>query len=161
MRTSQAILAASVTLLTLVAPSHPNAQPSRSQVGTLNCTIAPSLGFIVVSQQRMNCRFSPSDPYPPQHYVGVMTNVGVELGFTAGGALAWAVFSQTMGPPAGGLAGTYVGASGEITVGVGGGANVLIGGSARSIALQPFSIEGSAGLNLQLGISGFELTAAP
>ncbi|HVI13556.1 MAG TPA: DUF992 domain-containing protein [Pseudolabrys sp.] len=32
--------------------------------------------------------------------------------------LGWAVFSSTVGPAFGGLAGTYVGASGEATLGV-------------------------------------------
>jgi Protein of unknown function (DUF992) len=77
-----------------------------------------------------------------------MTNIGVDLGAIAGGVLGWAVFASTVGPAFGGLAGTYVGASGEGTVGVGAGANVLIGGSARSVALQPLSLEGTAGLNV-------------
>ena len=34
------------------------------------------------------------------------------------------------------------------TVGVGLGANVLVGGSGNSIALQPVSIEGTTGLNV-------------
>lgn len=75
--------------------------------------------------------------------------------------LGWAVFSSTVGPAFGGLAGTYVGASGEATLGVGAGANVLIGGSARSVTLQPLSLQGGVGLNVQLGVSGLELVALP
>jgi hypothetical protein len=71
------------------------------------------------------------------------------------------VFSQTVGPAFGGLAGTYVGASGEITVALGGGVNVLVGGSGRTVALQPFSAEGTAGLNISAGLAGLELTVAP
>ena len=48
----------------------------------------------------------------------------------------------------GGLAGDYVGASGNIGVGVGVGANVLFGGSDRTIALQPLLVEGQVGINL-------------
>jgi len=93
--------------------------------------------------------------------MGVLTTVGVDIGITAGGAFAWAVFSQTIGPAFGGLAGTYVGASGEVTVALGGGINILMGGSSRSVALQPFSAQGTAGLNVQLGVSGLELTVMP
>src|SRR6185436_13408428 len=75
----------------------------------------------------------------------------------SGGALAWAVIAPTAGPLRGGLAGTYVGASGEIGVGVGVGANVLLGGSGRSVALQPLSLEGSVSLNLALGVAGLTL----
>jgi len=48
------------------------------------------------------------------------------------------------------LAGTYVGASTEATLGVGLGANWLIGGSGKSFALQPWSVQGQAGLNYSL-----------
>jgi hypothetical protein len=58
------------------------------------------------------------------------------------------------------LAGTFVGASGAATVGIGAGANVLVGGSNRSIALQPLSIEGSTGLNIALGVAELRLQAA-
>jgi hypothetical protein len=46
------------------------------------------------------------------------------------------------------LAGTYVGASTEATLGVGLGANWLIGGSHKSFALQPWSVQGQVGLNI-------------
>jgi hypothetical protein len=61
-------------------------------------------------------------PFPPEAYDGVITTVRLDLGFTTGGELAWAVIAPTVGPPRGGLAGDYLGASG---------ANVLIGGSQR------------------------------
>jgi hypothetical protein len=54
-----------------------------------------------------------------------------------------------------------MGASGDIAVGVGVGANVLFGGSNRTIALQPLSVEGQAGLNVSLGVSGLALALAP
>jgi len=60
----------------------------------------------------------------------------------------------------GGLAGTCIGASGSIGVGVGVGANLLFGGTGRSIALQPLSVEGSVGINLSLGVSGLTLALA-
>jgi hypothetical protein len=55
---------------------------------------------------------------------------------------------------------TYVGGSGDIALGVGVGANALIGGSNNSIALQPFSIEGQVGVNLALGVAALTLVAA-
>jgi hypothetical protein len=44
--------------------------------------------------------------------------------------------------------GTYLGATASATVGVGVGANVLIGGSGNTISLQPLSIEDNTGLNV-------------
>ena len=90
-----------------------------TQVGGLSCQLAPSIGLIVISEQKMTCVFTPNQPnWPVQRYAGSMTNLGVDLGATAGGVLGWAVFSSTVGPAFGGLAGTYVGASGEATLGV-------------------------------------------
>jgi uncharacterized protein DUF992 len=77
----------------------------------------------------MSCHFVPNGPYPPQNYSGVMNTVGLELGVTAGGVMAWGVFAPAGGTPIGALAGEYIGASGDISAGVGVGANVLFGGS--------------------------------
>ena len=83
--------------------------------------------------------------------------MGLDIGISAGGLLGWAVLAPTSGAPAGALAGEYVGASGDIGVGVGVGANVLVGGSGRTFALQPVSLEGSVALNVTLGISALKL----
>ena len=58
---------------------------------------------------------------------------------------------------AGVLAGDYYGASGEVTLAAGLGANVLVGGSNRTVALQPISISGQKGLNLALGVAALHL----
>jgi hypothetical protein len=75
--------------------------------------------------------------------------------------MVWAVLAPTTNPAPGSLAGTYVGATGSATVGVGVGANVLVGGSANSISLQPLSIEGNTGLNVAGGIAEMSLTFQP
>jgi len=104
----------------------------------------------------MECRFQSAGPNPPQAYEGAINTVGLDFGVTAGGVLAWTVFAPTTGLPAGALAGD-VGASGDIGIGVGAGANVLVGGSARTVALQPLSLEGSIALNIALGMSMLKL----
>jgi uncharacterized protein DUF992 len=142
-----------------VLPSSAQAQ-QRSKVGSLSCRLAPSIGLIIGSSQRMTCRFTPDGRFPSETYVGVMNRIGLDIGITAGGALGWAVFASTSGPARGALAGRYVGASGEIGVGVGVGANALFGGSGNTISLQPLSVEGSVGLNLALGVAGLTLTLA-
>jgi hypothetical protein len=141
------------------SPAVAQQQPGTS-VGTLTCKMAPSIGLIFGSRQRMACRFTPSGPYPPEAYAGVMGTIGLDIGITAGGVMAWGVLAPTSGPMRGALAGTYVGASGAIGVGVGVGANLLFGGTGRSIALQPLSVEGSVGVNLSLGVSSLTLTLA-
>jgi len=121
------------------------AQPaSWTQVGMLSCRLNPSIGFIIAGHQTMECRFT-QNRFPPQAYEGALNTVGLDIGITAGGVLGWAVLAPTAGAPAGALAGEYVGASGDIGVGLGVGANVLVGGSGRTFALQPVSLEGSVG----------------
>ena len=90
--------------------------PSGTKVGTLNCQLAPSVGFIVGGRQPMRCRYTPEGPFPPEFYEGVINTIGFDLGFKSGGAMAWAVIAPTVGPPRGGLAGSYVGASGSATL---------------------------------------------
>src|SRR4029078_2652691 len=135
-------------------------QPPGRRLGTLTCKLAPSVGLIFGSRQRMACRFTPNGPNPPEAYVGVMGTIGLDIGITAGGAMAWGVFAPTAGPRRGALAGAYVGASGAIGVGVGVGANLLFGGTGRSIAFQPLSVEGSVAITLSLRLSSLTLTLA-
>ena len=63
--------------------------------------------------------------------------------------------SARLGP--GDLSGDYVGAQGSASVGVGVGGNVLVGGSANSIALQPLSVQGQVGVNVAAGLESLEL----
>ncbi len=84
-------------------------QPPGISVGTLACKMAPSIGLLFGSRQRMACRFTPNGSGPPEEYVGVMGTIGLDVGITAGGVMAWGVFAPTAGPKRGALAGTYVG----------------------------------------------------
>jgi hypothetical protein len=87
-----------------------------------------------------------------------MNRIGLDIGITAGGVMAWAVLGSSNAIKPGALTGRFVGASGEISVGVGAGANILIGGTAQSVSLQPLSVEGQVGINLALGVAGLTLT---
>ncbi len=71
--------------------------------------------------------------------------------------MVWAVFAPTSGYIRGALAGNYAGASADIAIGVGLGANVLVGGSHRSFALQPLSVEANTGVNLAAGATDLRL----
>ena len=141
------------------APAEAQAPRGWTQAGVLQCRLNPSIGFIIVGHQSMECKFEPAQGAEgyPQTYEGAINTVGLDFGATAGGVLAWAVFAPTKGVSAGALAGEYVGASGDVDIGVGVGANVLIGGSGRTFALQPLSVEGSIGLNIALGVSMLKL----
>ena len=141
----------------LTAPADAQAPGQWTQAGMIRCKLNPSIGFIIAGHQSMECSFTPNGTSPPQAYQGALNTVGLDIGISAGGVLGWAVYAPTTGIPAGALAGEYVGASGDIGLGVGVGANVLIGGSGRTFALQPISLEGSIAVNVALGVSGLKL----
>lgn len=144
-----------------VAPAFAQVPKTWTQAGTLTCKLNPSIGFIIAGHQSMECRYVSGNPNdPPQAYQGALNMVGVNIGISAGGVLGWAVLAPTGGIPAGALAGEYVGASGDIGIGLGAGANVLIGGSARTFALQPVSLEGSVAVDVALGVSALKLRPA-
>src|SRR6267378_2587681 len=74
---------------------------------------------------------TPATPGAPQAAGKSGANVG-SLSCNVAGSIA-----------RGALAGNYAGATASATVGVGAGANVLIGGSSQQVTLQPVSVEGS------------------
>ena len=147
------MVAAAALGAALVLPA--DAQPSRVQVGKLACSISAGVGLVVGSQRNVNCNFQP-DGGPPEAYTGTITKIGLDVGFTTGGAMVWGVFTDT-NRYAGMLSGTYVGAQAEATVAAGLGANVLVGGSNRSVALQPISVQGQTGLDIAAGVGALEL----
>ena len=142
--------------LLLISFSSASAQ-QKSQVGMLTCKTSASLGLIVGSHQKLSCSFAPNSGTAPEYYSGTINRLGVDLGIKGGGVMAWAVLAPTNGVSRRALAGKYVGASGDASLGVGGGANVLVGGSHRSVALQPVSVTGNVGVNLALGVAGLTL----
>jgi hypothetical protein len=126
----------------------------------LTCNVSSGFGFIFGSSRSLNCTESPG-PGHPEHYVGTINKFGVDIGYIQGGVLVWSVIAPTARPSPCSLAGTYGGAAANATVGIGAGANVLIGGNANSISLQPVSIEGTTGLNVAAGIASMTLQCAP
>ena len=132
------------------------AQAQWVRTGVLTCDVSGGLGLIIGSQRSVNCGFQPDQPGPPEAYFGYITKFGLDLGATAGGVMVWAVYTET-NRGYGFLAGDYAGASGEATAVVGLGANVLVGGSNRTVALQPLSIGGQVGLNVALGVANLSL----
>src|SRR5215475_13905384 len=128
----------------------------RVQSGQLTCDVSAGIGLIIGSQRNVSCTFTPATPGPIEYYTGTISKLGVDIGVTAGGVMVWVVFAPT-NRPYGALAGTYAGAAAEASVVAGVGANALIGGSNRTIALQPLSVQGQVGLNIAAGVAGLDL----
>lgn len=135
------------------------AAAQRAQVGTLTCDISAGVGMIIGSRKDITCAFAPSPPGPAEFYVGSISKFGLDLGVTSGGQMVWAVYASTTARR-GALAGIYGGASAEASVVAGLGANALVGGSDRTVALQPLSIQGQVGLNVAAGVTELALRLA-
>jgi Protein of unknown function (DUF992) len=149
-----AIAFASAIVLSASAPAQAQ-RPLR--VGGLTCSTGPRVGLVLGSRQNMRCVFLASGTGRQYIYSGAIKRVGLDVGVTRGGTLFWGVFARHSQIGQATLRGNYVGASGNIAVGLGLGANVLVGGSRRTITLQPLSVEGQIGINLALGVTRLTL----
>jgi hypothetical protein len=143
----------------ILAGGSPAHTQGTAQIGTLTCNVASGWGFVFGSSRALRCTFAGSGR--TEHYAGSIRRFGVDIGYTSGGVLIWGVLAPTSNLAPGALAGEFVGATGSATVGVGAGANVLVGGSNRTISLQPLSLEGSTGLNVAGGIGALSLRYQP
>ena len=141
-----------------IASSSAQAQQpmDRVRVGVLECRGGTSIGFVVGSVTNLGCVLR-VEGVPEDRYIATIRKVGLDLGITQETALAWGVFAPVAQLAPGDLTGTYAGAQGSASLGVGVGGNVLVGGSNNTIALQPLSVQGSVGINLAAGLESLEL----
>jgi hypothetical protein len=149
-------IAATTMLTTSFEAAYAQQQMQRVQVGTLECRGGASIGFIVGSVTNLGCVLR-INGMPEDHYVATIRKIGVDIGITEQTRLAWSVYAPTARLGPGDIAGSYAGVDGSATVGLGLGANVLVGGSNKSVALQPLSVEGNVGLSVAAGLEGLEL----
>jgi Protein of unknown function (DUF992) len=156
MRCSFTLAGVAVTMLASLATAHAQQPMQRVQVGILECRGGSSIGFVVGSVTNLGCVLR-VDGMPEDRYVATIHKVGIDLGITQESALAWGVFAPSVRLGPGDLSGNYAGAQGSASFGVGAGGNVLVGGSANSIALQPLSLQGQVGLNIAAGLESLEL----
>jgi hypothetical protein len=148
-----------VTLLALVTMASAADAKSGVKVGMLSCGVEGGVGFIIGSSKAIDCVYQPASGSAPEHYSGSIDKFGLDVGVTNQTVLAWAVFA-TGKTNKGGLKGSYAGASAEATVGIGLGANVLVGGFDKGINLQPVSVQAQTGLNIAAGVSSLKLAYA-
>ena len=150
------IVLAGIVLALSASAAPTNAQQAKVQIGVLECRGGASVGFIVGSVTNLGCVLRAGNR-PDDFYVATIRKVGLDIGVTQESVLAWGVFAPVAQFGPGDLAGNYAGAQGSATLGIGVGGNVLVGGSANSIALQPLSLQGSTGLSVAAGLESLEL----
>ncbi len=132
---------------------------AQTRVGALECNVSGGVGFVITSSKALSCAFMGQNGRV-EKYVGTIQKFGLDIGVTGPGKLAWAVISPSA-PGPGALQGEYVGASASVTAGVGVGANALVGGSNRTISLQPLSVQVQSGVDLSAGVGAIQLEFIP
>src|SRR5260370_39067009 len=115
--------------------------------GCLTCQEASGWGFIFGSSRKLRCAYARNPNYT-EYYDGSITDFGADIGYLQSGVILWAVAAPTTDLGPGALAGHYGGATASAALGVGAGANVLLGGFKNLVSVQPVSIEGGKRLNL-------------
>jgi hypothetical protein len=150
------LAATALAAMALATPAFAKGKGSGVKVGTLTCNVESGWGFVFGSSRDVHCIYRPNEGAAAR-YSGEINKYGVDIGYTEGGVMIWVVVAPTsdVGPDA--LEGNYGGVSAGASIGVGGDANVLVGGLDKSIALQPLSLEGHRGLNIAAGVAGLEL----
>lgn len=156
--TTSSILAAAVAV---VAAASIDAKPAvaapKITLGTLTCKGHGGVGLILGSKEQMRCVFTTAVSARRHPYMATITKIGVDIGFTGESTLVWTVLGTTVDIAEGALEGGYGGVTAGVAVGIGANANALVGGSGKSIVLQPISVEGQTGLNLSAGVAGLTL----
>ena len=126
----------------------------RVRVGTLNCTVDGGIGLLVGSSKGVNCSYK--GPNGTERYAGRINKLGLDVGVTGKQYLRWVVFAPGSGK-SNSLAGSYNGVSAQGNLGVGFGANALVGGNKDQVVLQPISLQTGTGINVALGVASLNL----
>ncbi len=113
--------------------------------------------MILGSKEGLSCFYNPAGKAPSQPYSGTLTKYGLDLGVSGESIMIWTILGSSSELPEGALAGNYAGVSADAAVGLGVGANALVGGSKNSIVLQPLSVEGQTGINIAVGVAELSL----
>lgn len=144
------------TMAAALAFAAPALSQATIKAGTLTCRGGGGVGLVLGSKKTYDCSYVSASGNYAEDYAASISRIGLDIGFTDESVIVWTVLSSSDRLAERALEGNYVGASADVALGVGGGANVLVGGSNDSVVLQPLSVEGQTGLNLAVGVA--ELT---
>lgn len=137
------------------------AQKAKFRTGTLVCKGKGGIGLIIGSREKLLCTYTPSGNRPKHEFHGVISKLGLDIGIKGKSTMVWGVFGSSTQLPGEALVGSFGGVSADATLGIGAGANFLVGGNAKSVVLQPLSIKAAVGVNLAVGVSSLRLDPRP
>lgn len=129
---------------------------ARVEAGMLTCEVGEGVALIISSPRDLHCVFHKSDGLN-EAYGGSLKSIGLDVGLSGRGVIAWTVVAETHRLPPGELAGTFAGVEAGGAAVVGGRGQILVGGSSGTISLQPVSVEAEVGINLAVGVTAIEL----
>jgi len=151
-----------IASLLAAIPAYAGNSTAGTKIGVLTCNSVPGSGLnlLIHSTVDLKCKFESTDGSGTEHYVGETgIGLGIDINYNLERHLIFTVFAADTARGNHKLAGKFGGAGGSATVGVGVGAQVLVGGSNRSVSLQPV-IEGSSGFGVSGGLTYLFLQAA-
>lgn len=135
------------------------AESGKAELGVLTCTkVGSGLNLIIHSTAEIECVFKGAGGVEEAYKGETGVGLGIDLQWKKEEKLAFTVMGAS-GADAGNhaLAGKYGGAGGSAAVGVGAGANVLVGGSKDSFSLQPIALSASTGIGAAGGVTYLNL----
>jgi len=161
MKIRNLLLGMGMSLLLVTVPAYAGNSTAGTKIGILTCKTVPNSGvnLLIHSTVDITCRFESTDGSGVEHYVGETgVGLGIDFSYDIKKQMAFTVFAADTVNGSHKLAGKYGGVGASISAGLGGGVQLLVGGSNKSVSLQPV-IEGSTGIGASAGITYLFLQA--
>ena len=152
------VCAALVLTMGLAMPSAFGQDP-KLKAGTLTCKGQGGVGLIIGSKEKLSCTYQPASGGQSRSFDGAITRVGLDIGIKGKSVMVWTILASTSQLPGEALSGQFTGVAANASLGLGAGAQVLLGGNNKGIVLQPLSIKGETGVNIAMGVAGLTLKA--
>ncbi|MDX8404086.1 MAG: DUF992 domain-containing protein [Mariprofundaceae bacterium] len=129
-----------------------------AQIGLLECHTVEGSGFslIISSTADIKCRFEATGGVVENYRGETGVGLGIDLHWDKKTKIVYTVFAANYKAGSYQLTGKYLGGGGSATVGVGVGAQVLIGGGSKSFSLEP-ALSGSTGAGVSAGLTYLNL----
>ncbi len=158
-------LALALGLLVLTGATSAQTGSPGIKVGVLKCNQVPGSGvnLLIHSTVQVTCLYTSVTGERQAIYKGETgIGLGIDLNWNKSETIAFTVFGVSMdtGPDKHPLAGKYLGVRASVAVGIGLGAQVLVGGGRSQFTLQPLAIEQTKGFGVAAGLGYLYLEPA-
>jgi len=149
-----------IAFATMSVPAFAEHSSAGVKIGVLTCNAIPGskVNLLIHSTTDVACTFK-STAGETEQYVGETgVGFGIDLKFDSESHLVFTVFAAESSGVNKLSSGKYIGVGAEAAAGIGLGAHVLVGGSNKSVSLQP-AIEGGVGAGASAGVTYLYLQA--